>query len=184
MIPKCQGKASLQSVFPPPALAWFSSCFLFPHSVLSLFFLKSSQLTWGQRLFYCGYRSRCSGQPQIESHAAAAGTGHSGPYLGWKTPAESTGAPLVTSRVSEGPTEVKTLTSEISGETTQDRIAGSCYGRWKTLTSDRPGVEAGLCLFPAVHTLLSACGIPQETPMGPTEVQKGDAVTSGHFSQS
>lgn len=42
----------------------------------------------------------------------------------WKTPAESAGAPLVTSRVSEGPTEVKTLTSEISGETTQDKLQG------------------------------------------------------------
>lgn len=54
--------------------------------------------------------------------------------------------------------------------------------RWKTLTSDRPGVEAGLCLFPAVHTLLSACGIPQETPMGPTEVQKGRCRDLGGIS--
>ena len=42
----------------------------------------------------------------------------------WKTPAESAGTPLVTIRVSEGPTEVKTLTLEISGETTQDKLQG------------------------------------------------------------
>ena len=95
--------------------------FLFPHSVLSLFFLKAHNSCGAKEFFSVDTEADVQVKPDLVTCSSCRHWAFWA-LRSWKIPAESTRAPPVTSRVSEGPTEAKTLTLEISGETTQDKL--------------------------------------------------------------